>query len=169
MKDRSVENEDLFKPFNNRLRIRVSGICLNAHDEILLIRHRYPGKKPYLIAPPGGEMHFGEHAHNALKREYKEETGLEIEVGQLLFVHEFNQGKLHAIELFFKVFSLDTHQLHLGTDPELKPEEQIIVNIEWMNIDSIQSRSKECLHHCLRNLNHVSDIEKRKGYSSEIY
>src|SRR5437879_2684378 len=57
---------------------------------------------------PGGGITEGEILHEALKREVQEETCAEIEVGQLLFVTEYEPnhlknryGTLHKLSLVF--------------------------------------------------------------------
>ncbi len=52
--------------------------------QVLLISTRPTGKFYF----PGGGVELGEHLHAALKREVREETGFEIEVGPLLHVEE---------------------------------------------------------------------------------
>ncbi len=49
-------------------------------------RGREPGKGLWSV--PGGRLEHGEYIADAVKREVKEETGIEIEVGQLLGVFE---------------------------------------------------------------------------------
>ena len=101
--------------FGNRIRVRVCGLCYRG-DELLLINHK--GLYDYdFWAPPGGGLEFGESAEKALKREFLEECGLEISVGEFLFACEFVNPPLHAVELFFEVFSSGNPQL--GTDPEM--------------------------------------------------
>jgi 8-oxo-dGTP diphosphatase len=48
-------------------------------------------------------LQYGESVNEALKREFLEETQTEITIGEMLFVNEFLEPPLHAIELFFKV------------------------------------------------------------------
>jgi 8-oxo-dGTP diphosphatase len=101
--------------FGNRIRVRVCGLCYQG-DDLLLINHKGLYNHDFW-APPGGGLEFGETAKNALKREFLEECGLEISVGEFLFVCEFVNPPLHAVELFFEVFATSNPQL--GTDPEM--------------------------------------------------
>ena len=58
-----------------RPRIRVAGILVE-NNKILLIQHHKNNKKYWLI--PGGGNDWGETTKQALIREYKEETNLDI-------------------------------------------------------------------------------------------
>ena len=68
-----------------RPRIRVAGILVE-NNKILLIQHHKNNKKYWLI--PGGGNDWGETTKQALVREYKEETNLDIEVDEFLFFSE---------------------------------------------------------------------------------
>ncbi len=55
----------------------VTGVVIREH-KVLLARHTYgPGSGKLII--PGGYVNIGETPQEALKREYREETGIEIE------------------------------------------------------------------------------------------
>ncbi len=81
-------------------RVRVA--CIVVQDEaILLVRH-VKGDKTYWLLPGGG-VDYGEAAGDALIREMKEETHLNIELGDLVFVNDSipPDGHRHVINLYF--------------------------------------------------------------------
>ncbi|RLG61733.1 NUDIX hydrolase [Candidatus Geothermarchaeota archaeon] len=67
--------------------VAVAALIINDEGEILLIkRGAEPGKGLWSI--PGGAVELGENLHDALVREVKEETGLDIEPLSFLDVYE---------------------------------------------------------------------------------
>lgn len=123
--------------YGNRIRVRACGICIE-NDRVLMIGHRAILGENTFWSPPGGGVEVGEMAEDALKREFLEETGLEIEVGKLLIMNEFVKLPLHGIELFFVVKRVGG-TLTLGHDPEMNLSEQLIQKIEWLSLDEIKS------------------------------
>ena len=85
-----------------RPRVRVAGILIE-DDRILLIEHTKNNKKYWLV--PGGGVDWGESAAEALIREFKEETSLNIEVEKFLFISETiaPDKQKHVINLYFKI------------------------------------------------------------------
>ncbi len=64
----------------------VGALIVNPEGKVLLIKsHKWHNK--YVI--PGGQIEFGETIKQALKREIKEETGLDIYDIQYLFCQDF--------------------------------------------------------------------------------
>ena len=63
-----------------------SGLVINEKGEFLLQR-RGGGEKKDSWSFPGGIMEIGELAQDTVKRELKEETGLDVEVGKLVGVY----------------------------------------------------------------------------------
>ena len=69
----------------NRFNIRVYGIAV--HDgKILLSHEEFDGRK--FTKFPGGGLQWGESIQECLRREYLEETGIEVEPGYLFHVTE---------------------------------------------------------------------------------
>ncbi|WP_435354307.1 NUDIX domain-containing protein [Emticicia sp. SJ17W-69] len=120
--------------YGNRIRVRVCGVCVE-NGQILLVCHRpILGEKDYWC-PPGGGVDRGETAEEALKREFLEETGFEVEVGKLLKTKEFIQPPLHAIELYFSVKILRGNLIK-GHDPEMNLNEQLIKDVSWLPLQN---------------------------------
>jgi ADP-ribose pyrophosphatase YjhB (NUDIX family) len=62
----------------------VSGVILNEAGEVLLLRHRFWKQQRWGL--PGGLARHGETLAATLRRELKEETGLEVKPAKLLRV-----------------------------------------------------------------------------------
>ena len=142
--------------------MRVCGLCFSG-DDLLLIRHRGLGKLGYLYAPPGGEMHYGERAEEALVREFAEETGLRVRVREFLFVYEFLEPPLHALELFFSVDTV-SGELRRGHDPELADHEQLIEAVRFMSPEAVAQTPSQARHTMINRCAHSKDLLSMRGY-----
>jgi 8-oxo-dGTP diphosphatase len=156
MKKQIAEN------FGGALRLRACGILVNEHG-VLMVRHQGLTVAGYLWAPPGGGMSFGQSARECLEREFYEETGLIITVGEFLFVNEFHASPLHALELFFKVQQTGGH-LKTGYDPELGPDHQIIDDVKYFQQNDIEEEQGPQLHSIFRQIIHPKQLLNLKGY-----
>lgn len=148
--------------FGNRLRTRVCGLCFSG-DDLLLVRHRGLGLKGYLYAPPGGGMHYGETAQEALVREFWEETGLRINVRDFLFVYEYCVPPLHALELFFLVDTTGG-TLRTGYDPEVAADEQLIEEVRFMSPEAIRREQGEQMHEMISRYPLRQALLSQRGY-----
>ncbi|GAB3495860.1 NUDIX hydrolase [Spirosoma knui] len=154
--------EEVFKLYGNRLRLRVCGLYREG-DRLLMVRHRGIGVTDTFWCPPGGGPQFGETAPEALVREFIEETGLEVEIGKLLFVNEFMQSPLHAMELFFDVKATGGF-IRQGIDPEMGLDEQIIQDVRLMSFAEIKSYPPEEVHAVFRHCQSLDDVFNLRGY-----
>lgn len=154
--------EEVMKLYGNRLRLRVCGLYREG-DRLLMVRHRGIGPTDTFWCPPGGGAQFGETVPNALVREFAEETGLVIEVGDMLFINEFMQPPLHAMELFFQVRAVGG-SIQQGIDPEMGLDEQIIDDVRLMTFEEIKQYPPEEVHTLFQYCNSIDDVFGLKGY-----
>ena len=116
-----------------RPRVRVAGILIE-DDRILLIEHTKNNRKYWLV--PGGGVDWGESAAEALIREFKEETGLDIEVEKFLFISETiaPDKQKHVINLYFKIKKVENSSniMKLG-------EEKILTDLRFIPEDEIKN------------------------------
>ncbi len=142
--------------YGNKIRIRACGICIH-EDKVLMMKHQaILGRLPFW-APPGGGVELGETASDALKREFLEETGLVVEVNELLLMNEFVNLPLHGIELFFRV-QIKSGVFRLGNDPEHAPGQQLILSAEWLSLSEIHRLMPEQCHKFWKKFIDLSDI-----------
>ncbi|RYC70365.1 MULTISPECIES: NUDIX domain-containing protein [Spirosoma] len=157
-----TSRQEVLKLYGNRLRLRVCGLY-REDDRLLMVRHRGIGPTDTFWCPPGGGAQFGETAPDALTREFIEETGLSISVGELLFVNEFMLPPLHAMELFFDVRATGG-SIRQGIDPEMGLDEQIISDVRMMSFDEIKRYPPEEVHDLFRYCQSMDDVFHLRGY-----
>lgn len=158
----SSTTEQINKIYGEKLRVRVCGVLVKG-NQLLLVHHKSLGKSGLLWAPPGGGMEYGEDAKHALKREFLEETGLQISVEQFLFVHEYLDPPLHGIELFFLVKETGG-KIKLGKDPEMSGENQILTKLGFYDIEQLKLKNIDSLHYVLQSVNGIEELINLKGY-----
>ncbi|MDB5233269.1 MAG: hydrolase [Hymenobacter sp.] len=148
----------LLQAYSGKVRVRVGGLLLR-NGAILLAAHRglLPQGAPFW-SPPGGGWQFGESIRTALVREFAEETGLTVQVGRFLHLHEFSTGKLQALELFFEVLADDALQPRLGHDPEHSPDQQLLTELAWLTPRQLLQLPPAQVHPLLRMVLSSDDV-----------
>ena len=123
--------------------IRVYGILMDENKRVLLSDEFIRGD--YFTKFPGGGMELGEGTRDCLKREFKEETGLDVVVGKHIYTTDYYQQSafnpsdqiisiyyfVHAndvssLNIKTKVFDFELHQI---ADP--KGQSEVLRWIEW--------------------------------------
>ena len=69
--------------------LRVYGILINANKQVLVSDEYIRGN--YYTKFPGGGLEFGEGTRDCLKREFREEMDLDVEVGEHLYTTDYFQ------------------------------------------------------------------------------
>ena len=73
----------------NLFNIRVYGILINENKQVLVSDEFIRGS--YYTKFPGGGLEFGEGTRDCLKREFKEEMDLDVQVGDHIYTTDFFQ------------------------------------------------------------------------------
>lgn len=145
--------------FGDKVRVRVCGICFDDNNNILLVKHNMGNY--VLWNPPGGGVKPGETLYEGLAREFKEETGLSVTPGELLFVNEFIHSPYHAIELFFNIVHWEG-DVNKGIEPEIASAD-IIEEVKFISGEELEAIEQEELHKILKNCTNPRDILAFRG------
>ena len=117
--------------YGQKTRVRVLGV-LALENSFLFVNHAGLNAENVFWHFPGGGIDANETIKNALIREFREETGLEIEILNYLGIREYVKAPLHAVELYFSV-KIISGQLMVGHDPELN----IIKDVAYLGKDEL--------------------------------
>ncbi len=121
------------KPLTHR--VAVNAFLLN-HDRFLLLKR---SRKPIIWGPSGGRLFPDEDPYHGLKREVREETGLEIRILNpvVTWFGEFNRSTLLSLDYLCltdqdEVILSDEHTDHL-----------------WLSLDNLRTNQKKYFTHNL--------------------
>lgn len=154
-----MEQTDFLRPYAGQVRVRVGGILVR-NGALLLAAHRglLPGGATFW-SPPGGGWQFGEGLKEALRREFREETGLAVRVVRQLHLHEFRRGELQALEIFFEVQATEPAATpQLGHDPEHSATGQLLSELAWLTPRQLLALPPPQVHPVLRGLLSTDDV-----------
>lgn len=146
--------------YTERLRVRVVGMCLKDH-KLLLLKHQGFGPMGHLWAPPGGEVQFGESLSHALRREFEEETGLQVEIQAFLYLHEHLVPPLHALECFFAV-KHKSGKLKIGNETATTGV-PVLEEARYFSISELKALPSHTLHSLLQNIRGFSALFLPQG------
>lgn len=130
--------------------IRVYGILINDEKQVLVSDEFIRGE--YFTKFPGGGLEFGEGTRDCLKREFKEEMNLEVEIGDHIYTTDYFQisafNKNHQIISIYyfakalepitvplrnKEFDFDEDQMKIYNE---KNEIETFRFIDWKNFSA---------------------------------
>lgn len=127
--------------------VRVYGILIDSKKRVLVTDEFIRGN--YFTKFPGGGLEFGEGTRDCLKREFKEEANLDVEIGKHIYTTDFFQisafnNKDQILSIYYFVHAnepidLVTHnspfnfQPHHIADPN--GEAEVFRWIEWHELN----------------------------------
>lgn len=111
-------------------------IVLDKDNRMLMVRQHHEDRDIWMV--PGGNIEEGETSYEAAVREVKEETGLDVEIGNLIWhVEEVSSERGQRFVNFF-LGNLKGGTLALGSDPEFDDDHQVLREARFMMRDEIQ-------------------------------
>jgi ADP-ribose pyrophosphatase YjhB (NUDIX family) len=101
---------------------------------VLLVASRYPNQPQPLWNLPGGRLRPGELFETALRREFREEADLDVEVGNLLYLSESYDRATgtHFLNVTFAVSA--------GGKPREVASDAHVVGLAWVPREEIAAR-----------------------------
>jgi len=132
-----------------KFRIAIYGVLVEG-GKVLLTDTRVPSG--IITNFPGGGLELGEAPLEALSREFREETGIKVRIGELLFCsQEFQQNPEYPHEqlmhIYYRAYR-ENGEIELGgnnddvasaswvTQPDLSKKRILAVDLEFINHDS---------------------------------
>lgn len=100
--------------------VRVYGILIDANNQVLLSDEFIRGD--YFTKFPGGGLELGEGTRECLKREFKEETGLDVTIGEHIYTTDYFQisafNRKHQImAIYYYAHAAEPVQVTAKTTP----------------------------------------------------
>jgi ADP-ribose pyrophosphatase YjhB (NUDIX family) len=117
---------------------RVVGIALDKNRVLL-----HKAEKDDFWALPGGHVELREQAEDALKREMKEEIGVEIQVKRLVWVvenfFEYEDTPYHELGLYFLIDLPSDSNLYDKNEPFIGYEEGVKLIFQWHSLNDLEN------------------------------
>ena len=130
--------------------VRVYGILLDEHQRLLVSDEFIRGN--YITKLPGGGLEIGEGTRDGLAREFMEEAGIEVHVGDHFYTTDFFQisafnHKDQIISIYYLVYTADTTIVKTKEKAfDFLPEEVADANgtaehLRWIPFDTLSENT----------------------------
>ena len=108
---------------HTRFTVTAGALIFNDAGQILLLKHRFRAGTGWGL--PGGFLEAGEQPLDALRRELREELGLEVEDVEIFHARSFKKPK--QVEVLFRC----------RANAPVTPRTMEVERAEWFSLDSI--------------------------------
>ncbi len=155
MKRDAPQTNEIATKFNitssiTSITIRVYGILMDDRKRILVSDEYIRGN--YFTKFPGGGLELGEGTKDCLKREFKEETGLDVIIGDHIYTTDYYQqsafnSSQQIIAIYYFAKSINTIRLDTKTIPfDFRPEQIAAPNgqsevLRWIKWDDLSEET----------------------------
>ena len=140
-----MSDNPLFPHYN--FTIRVYGILLDENKRLLVSDEFIRGD--YFTKFPGGGLEFGEGTRDCLKREFKEETGLDVVIGNHIYTTDYFQRSAfnpvdQIISIYYFAHANELEKLSTKTKPfdflpeqvaDKKAQSEVFRWIKWNDLN----------------------------------
>ncbi len=110
-------------------------VILDNQNRMLMVKQEHEDRDIWMV--PGGGIEEGENSVDAAVREIKEETGLDIEVGKLIWhVEEVSERGQRFVNFFMG--RIIGGEMALGLDPEFDEDSQVLREVKFMSRQEIE-------------------------------
>ncbi len=119
---------------NNKCRYPILGVgalVTRGNDVLLVQRSHAPMAGEWAV--PGGKVEFGETMRAAAQREVFEETGIDIEVGELVYMFEniADDNSYHYVVVDYLAHAIEPSKTPIAADDAL--------DARWVSLDDLAS------------------------------
>ncbi|HEV8187330.1 MAG TPA: NUDIX domain-containing protein [Pyrinomonadaceae bacterium] len=111
---------------HTRFTVTAGAVIFNDQKQVLLLKHRFRAGSGWGL--PGGFLERGEQPIEALRRELREEIGLELEDVEIFASRSFEKPK--QIEILFRARGK-------VSEANVKPLTMEVERAEWFSIESL--------------------------------
>jgi mutator protein MutT len=108
---------------HTRFTVTAGAVIFNDQKQVLLLKHRFRAGSGWGL--PGGFLELGEQPIDALRRELREEIGLELEDVRIFAARSFKKPK--QVEVLFRA----------RANANVKPLAMEVERAEWFSLDSL--------------------------------
>ena len=130
--------------------VRVYGVLMDTQNRLLVSDEFIRGN--YFTKLPGGGLEFGEGTRECLVREYMEETGLEVTIGDHIYTTDFFQisafnNKDQIISIYYHVHCKNTNGIKTSekvfdfTPDQTADNQREAESFRWVNFEDINEQT----------------------------